>query len=385
MNKVFIVASSSISAIGEQKDCQYIVDNPENMLAVDIPAENKSALYFPINKNRLHKTFDEMISLLSSQIEGVIQQANLTSEELAQTVLFLGSTSLDIACVEPDENKSIWLSQTDRISQNLALLFGLHTTHYTFNTACTSSANALLYATKFIKHNKIKHALVIGCEFFNQLSINGFDSLDLFSNSGVRPFSNTRDGLLLGEGAGVLMLSNTSNSSTIFEVLGGYSSCDDFSLTITDENGDHIIEVVEKALANGNINKSDIDLIKIHGTASQMSDLAECNAITRLFKALDNAPEILGFKSFLGHTLGACSVLELALLEHIFQQEILPECTYQKEDENVLLHPFISSAQKMMSSEHILLNHFGFGGNNAAVILKNIKLTSNKRLIRDDL
>ena len=377
MNKVFVVASSSISHIGDQNNCKSINDSDVTLSKIDITVENKSALYFPMKGINQELNFDGIIDLLSSQIKKAIEASNLTQHELTKTVLFLGSTSLDISTVKPDKNTSVWLSKTDKISHELTTLFGLHTIHYTFNTACTSSANALLYATQLIKHCKIEHALVVGCEFFNQLSINGFDSLDLISTSGVRPFSDTRDGLILGEGVGVLVLSKKQTQSTSFELLGGYSSCDDHSLTITDENGGHIIEVVEKAITNAKINKTDINLIKLHGTASEKSDLAECNAITRLFEPLVKAPEVIAFKSFLGHTLGACGIVELAILEHLFKQEILPECAYQSDSENTLLLPFISSVKNLLSSEHILLNHFGFGGNNAAIIVKNLKVNSS--------
>jgi 3-oxoacyl-[acyl-carrier-protein] synthase I len=208
MKQAFIIASSSISAIGEQSECTEIYDDNTNLIKVRIPSEQKDVLYFPINSDKLNKTFDDIISLLSEQITQAIAQSKLTEEELAKTVLFLGSTSLDISCVEPDISKDIWLSQTDKITQTLTQKFGLHEVHYKFNTACTSSANTLLYAAKMIKYRKIRFALVIGCEFYNQLSLSGFDSLDLFSTTSVKPFSTERDGLILGEGVGVLVLSN---------------------------------------------------------------------------------------------------------------------------------------------------------------------------------
>jgi len=385
MKQVFVIASSSISAIGEQEEYREIDDTKTNLVEVNIPAENKNALYFSLKDHKLNKTFDEIIAVLSKQISRVITLSNLTKEAISETVLFLGSTSLDISCVMPKESDSIWLSQTDKLSKTLAKNFGLHAIHYTVNTACTSSANALLYASQMIKHNKINHALVVGCEFYNKLSVSGFDSLDLFSTTKVKPFSNTRDGLILGEGVGAIILSNKSTNTTTFELLGGYSSCDDFSLTITDEEGKHIADVVEKALINAKITPADIDLIKIHGTASEKSDLAEYNAISRVFSdnQLSNAvnhqlkevakPEVIGFKSFLGHTLGACGALELAILDTVFKKEILPKCEYQLENPEMLIYPFVETAQGITSSKYVLLNHFGFGGNNAALILNNMK------------
>ncbi len=367
MNQVYIIASSSHSAAGVQQYCDAIDD--QKVQVVNVAKAPDSTLYFPMKDIVLKKSYDDMFDLLSTQVEHVISQAKLSATERANTVLFLGSTSLDIDAVTPNGSENIWLSRTDKMSHDLAKRFGLSDLHYTFNTACTSSANALMYAGKMIKHGKMAHALVIGCEFYNQLSIEGFDSLDLISSTGVRPFSNSRDGLILGEGVGVVLLSNAPSGNTCLALLGGYSSCDDHSLTITDESGAHIVEVVEKALTNANISASDIDLVKIHGTASEKSDLSEYNALQLLFA---NTPNIIGFKSFLGHTLGACGVIEIALLAHVIQNDLLPHCQYQHNECNGLIMPFVTSSAAITQSSYMLLNHFGFGGNNAAIILKRV-------------
>ena len=371
LNNVYIIGSSSISALGAQDEINTM--NDENIKLTNIEVENKTVPYYQIKGSPLHKTFEDMVEILSSQIKAVINQTNLTQEQLTNTVLCLGSTSLDIDAVIPNESKENWLSQTDKLGQALVKIFNLHTIHFTFNTACTSSANALLYASKLIQRNKIEHAIVVGFEFFNQLSINGFDSLDLMSKKGVKPFSKIRDGLLLGEGVGAIILSNTKNELTQFEFLGGYSSCDDYSLTITDESGSHIVEVVKHALSNANVTSNDINVVKIHGTASEKSDLAEFNALNLLF---EKVPPLIGFKSLVGHTLGACGILEITLLNKIMQSSNIPHCHYQYTDKNYCLLPFIKQVEQLKSS-CILLNHFGFGGNNAALILKQICTQEN--------
>jgi len=367
VKQVFINASSSNSAIGEQRNCLAIQDSDIEM--TDVVVENKKVHYFSMQGVPQNKNFDDMVALLSSHLKSVVQQSNLNEQMLNKTMLFLGSTSLDIDAVVPDESKDVWLSQTDRLSRKLVNDFGLHHIHYTFNTACTSSANAMIYAGNMIKQGKISHAIVIGCEFFNQLSMNGFDSLDLISTTSVKPFSTTRDGLILGEGVAAILLADKPNKTTALEWLGGYSSCDDYSLTITDESGSHIADVVEKALNNADICSDDIDLVKIHGTASQKSDLAECNALETLF---NKVPELVGFKSFLGHTLGACGILEIAILDYIIQHNIYPNCQYQQNAKEQLLLPFVTSIDSIVNADHMLLNHFGFGGNNAAIILKRV-------------
>jgi len=365
--KVFVVATSSITALGEQND----LISPETFCAktVETPVEEHAVPYYSIKDTQLNKSFSLMTELLVQQVNELLIKSGLNEQQLKNTMLFLGSTSLDIGCISPNNDKSIWLSQTDKLGQYLVDYFSLRSLHFTFNTACTASANALIYASNFIKQQKIENAIVIGCEFFNQLSLNGFDSLDLISSIGVKPFARSRDGLILGEGVGAVLLSKYAGEHTQFEILGGYSSCDDHSLTITEEEGTHIIAVINKTLENSSIDKSDIDLIKVHGTASVKSDLAEASALNQFFLDI---PNVIALKSLIGHTLGACGVIELALMEQCTKFAILPRFPYQEVEEEKLELPFVKSVDLLTSSKIMLFNHFGFGGNNAALIIKRV-------------
>lgn len=365
--RVFINASTSITSLGKQQDLHCL--NDYKVKPLNVPVEDHQALYYSIKDNTFNKSFDLIMALLIEQVALLLENTSLSDAQLKNTMLFIGSTSLDIGCIKPDSSKDIWLSKTDKIGQHLVKYFSLHSLHFTFNTACTASANALLYATNFIKQNKVEHAIVIGCEFFNQLSLNGFDSLDLISKTSVKPFSPSRDGLILGEGIGAVLLSKYNVGQTELEILGGYSSCDDHSLTITEEEGTHIVEVITKSLSNSGVAQSDIDLIKVHGTASVKSDLAESNALHKLFI---NIPKVLALKSLIGHTLGACGVIELALFDHYTHTSYLPNCSYQKSSVEQLLLPFVQSSAQLHQSKTILFNHFGFGGNNAALIIKRV-------------
>jgi 3-oxoacyl-[acyl-carrier-protein] synthase-1 len=372
--RVFINASTSNSALGKQQylpSSMFSSTKNGGMQRCSAPVGDHQVLYYAMQEQpSLNKTFEKMMGLLIEQVDLLLAQTALTPKQLNKTMLFIGSTSLDIGCIKPDSSQAIWLSQTDKIGQLLAEHYALHSLHFTFNTACTSGANALLYATNFIKQGKVDNVIVIGFEFFNQLSLNGFDSLDLISKTSVKPFSATRDGLILGEGIGAVLLSKHCTDYSQLEVLGGYSSCDDHSLTITEEEGTHIVEVIKQALQNASIVQNDVDLIKVHGTASIKSDLAECNALNKLFTQL---PKSYGFKSLIGHTLGACGVIELALFDHCIRHAYLPQLTYQEDKSAPLLLPFIESAAELIQSKIMLFNHFGFGGNNAALIVKKVE------------
>lgn len=392
--RVYVNASTSSSALGKQQrlPCLIPCENSVKVQPSNIPVEDHQALYYAMQGSALSKTFDDMMRLLIEQVDLLLAQTSLNQNQLNKTMLFIGSTSLDIGCVKPDSTKAIWLSQTDKIGQLLAEHYALHSLHFTFNTACTSGANALLYAANFIKQGKTENAIVIGFEFFNQLSLNGFDSLDLISNTSVKPFSPARDGLILGEGIGAVLLSKYRSEQTQLELLGGYASCDDHSLTITEEEGTHIVEVIEQSIHNAGITKNDINLIKVHGTASIKSDLAEFNALTKLFSTM---PKVCAFKSLIGHTLGACGVIELALFDHCVRHAYLPTLPCQNNDyqdaeleleleleyetESLLL-PFIESAAELAQSTTMLFNHFGFGGNNAALIVKRVELNAEPNI-----
>jgi 3-oxoacyl-[acyl-carrier-protein] synthase-1 len=368
VERAYINASTSITSLGKQQDLHGLTD--ANIQLAQVPVEEHKALYYSIKERTLDKSFDLIMTLLIEQITLLLEKTPLNSAQLQKTMLFIGSTSLDIGCIKSDATKDIWLSKTDKIGQELVKHFGVNPIHFTFNTACTAGANALLYSANLIKQKKIEHAIVIGCEFFNLLSVSGFDSLDLISQTSVKPFSFSRDGLILGEGIGAVLLSKYKTEKTQLEILGGYSSCDDHSLTITEEEGTHIVEVITKSLINANITQSNIDLIKVHGTASVKSDLAESNALKKLFI---NIPSVLAFKSLIGHTLGACGVIELALFDYSIRNSYIPECAYQKNSDEHLLLPFIQSPTQLQQAQVMLFNHFGFGGNNAALIIKKVE------------
>lgn len=376
--RVYVNASTSTSALGKQQSlpCLIPCENSVIVQPSNIPVEDHQALYYAMKDSALSKTFDDMMRLLIEQVDLLLANSSLNRDQLNKTMLFIGSTSLDIGCIKPESTKAIWLSQTDKIGQLLAEHYALHPLHFTFNTACTSGANALLYASNFIKQGKIDNAIVIGFEFFNQLSLNGFDSLDLISETSVKPFSPIRDGLILGEGIGAVLLSKHRTEQAQLEILGGYSSCDDHSLTITEEEGTHIVEVIEQAAHNAGITKNDIDLIKVHGTASVKSDLAEFNALTKLFSTM---PKVCAFKSLIGHTLGACGVIELALFDHCMRHAYSPALSSESNEldsddkSEPLLLPFIESVDELVQSNIMLFNHFGFGGNNAALVVKCVK------------
>ncbi len=378
---VFINGSATVSALGQGAENLAAFVNAEKLTRLPEPL---NCFYQAIPLAPIEESYQRIYQLLSEVIEQVIAQKSLTPEQLAQTSLFLGSSSMDIGAASSDAERAIWLTKLDHLNLYLIKKYQLNTLHFTFSTACTSSSNALIYATRLVRTGQVKQALVIGCEFYNQLTLKGFCSLELLSEQGLFPFSKNRDGMILGEGIAALLLSKQRCDNSCLAMMDGYSSCDSYSLTTTEEDGSKIGEVIEKSLQLSGLTVQDIQLIKAHGTASVASDRAEANAINRVFGK--QVPSLI-LKPFIGHTLGACGALELALLVELIQQNIMPVPAYaqimqknnseeSKGREGLPPGSLLTLAlphKSFKNINYILANHCGFGGNNAAFILKNIR------------
>ncbi|MBE0457550.1 MAG: beta-ketoacyl synthase N-terminal-like domain-containing protein [Pseudoalteromonas prydzensis] len=358
LRSVYLNASEVMcAAIGAEAN-NYVVTN-----------EKETVAFKSFTDEVTSRDFDTILAHFDQLLLPLFTRLALSSDELANTSLFLGSTSLDISAVNVGANDELWLSTTNKINTALVARYGLHELEFTFSTACTASANACLYATRLIAQNKIDNALVIGCEFYNPLTVEGFTSLDLISQTGLATFATGRSGLVLGEGLAALYLSASASEQCQFKLLGGASACDTYSLTMTQEDGSHIAQVITDALEQTDLIATDIDAIKVHGTATLGNDEAECNALTKIFT--ENKPPIIAFKPFTGHTLGACGVIEIALYAHCQQQKNYTLADYAKQG-NDLMWPFYQN-NDFSPINTVLLNYFGFGGNNAALVMQRYK------------
>jgi len=370
---IFINASASISALGRGAKNLTAFINAEKLERLPPPLH---CYYQAIPLAPIEESYQRIYQLLSEVIEQVIAKKSLTSEELAKTSLFLGSSSMDIGAVRSDAERAIWLTKLDHLNLYLIKKYKLNNLHFVFSTACTSSANALIYATRLIRSDKVEQALVIGCEFYNQLTLKGFSSLALLSEQGLLAFSTNRDGMVLGEGVAALLLSKHVCDNSSLAMLEGYSSCDSYSLTTTEEDGSKISEVIDKSLHLSGLTAQEIQLVKAHGTASVASDRAEAKAINRVFS--ETVPSVV-LKPFIGHTLGACGVLEVVLLDELIRRDLMPVPDYIQESQcggNAKLDNLLNLVSPQCTFKkvkHILANHCGFGGNNAAFVLKNLK------------
>ncbi len=338
------------------------VDIPTHLLPRDTPQGNQQAF----NQEILTQVVDEAIA-----------SSGLTKQQVQNLGLFVGSTSVDINCAEAqirttncaDSDLAKRIPNFTQFSEFLIEKYQIMGPTFSFHTACTSSANALIYAAEMIKKGDIEHALVIGVEFSNQMSSLGFSSLGLISVQGMRPFDKERDGLYLGEGCGAVVLSREPTPHE-FGLEGTAYLGDDYNVSTCNPDGSTIAQVINNALVRAGITSNQIAFVKTHGTASLSNDEAEAAGLSLVFK---QHPPAIVLKPYFGHTLGACGIIELIL----FYQSLIQKKRLPKVPENIVPDPVFNMKlyrnDQEVESGYYLLNYFGFGGNNCTLIISNVE------------
>ncbi len=296
---------------------------------------------------------------------------NLTTEQKLNTVLLLGTAILDknvINSVEDTTNEydnnpeQFCKTSLDSYAQDTAKELGLNPFTMTIATACTSSINATLEARNLVNSGVCQRAVVVGAEFSLGMMSDGFVSMNLLSMSSQKPFDKSRDGLILGEAiAGVLLGAEESQWS----LLGGYSNCNSQTITAVSDSGDEFFEVMSKAMELSSVNAGDITTLKAHATSSLSNDLAEMNAISKIF---DKNLDFTAIKPYVGHTLGACGILEMAMMMACVDEGFVPKTLNSQES---ISEEFIPLQEHKKCNEGVfMLNYFGFGGNNTSAIIQ---------------
>ncbi|HPM18983.1 MAG: beta-ketoacyl-[acyl-carrier-protein] synthase family protein [Bacteroidales bacterium] len=257
-------------------------------------------------------------------------------------------------------------------TEKLAARFGILRNVTTISTACSSSANAIMLASRLIRNGKLTRVLAGGSDALTIFTLNGFRGLELLSPTGCRPFDAHRDGLTLGEGAAVLMLESdrTADMSKALCRISGYANVNEaFHQTSASPDGAGAFMAMSECLESAGLEPWEIGYINAHGTGTEMNDRAEALAIERLFGR--KIPPVSSTKAFTGHTLGAAGAIEavisvLAIREQkvwpsIHINEVMPEISFLPPNDTL-----------SVPVGHVMSNSFGFGGNNTSLIFSEI-------------
>jgi len=277
----------------------------------------------------------------------------------------------------------------DIAAGQVSIKFGFHGPNYVTSSACASSSNAIADAFNLIRLGKANAILAGGAEAaVFAVGVGGFNALHALSTrnddpkGASRPFSASRDGFVMAEGAGCLILEELEHAKArgakIYAELAGVGmSADAYHLTASHPEGLGAKLVMENALEDAGLKSADVDYINVHGTSTVVGDISECKAIKDVFG--DHAYElnISSTKSMTGHLLGAAGAIEAIVCVLSIQDDIVPPTINHAEDdidENIdyKMNFTFNKAQKRTVNV-ALSNTFGFGGHNACVIVKKYK------------
>lgn len=274
----------------------------------------------------------------------------------------------------------------DLSAGHISIKYGFRGPNFVTVSACASSTNALYDAYTYIRLGKADIIVSGGSEAaVTEAGMGGFNSMKALSErndspeTASRPYDKDRDGFVLGEGAGALILEEYEHAkkrgAKIYaEIIGGGMSADAYHITAPHPDGAGIIHVMESALEEAGIKPEDVDYINTHGTSTPLGDIGEIRAIQKVFGEHAYQMNISSTKSMTGHLLGAAGAIEaLACVLAINESVVPPTINHFTDDDG--LDPRLNLTFNKAQQREVkvaLSNTFGFGGHNASIILKKV-------------
>ena len=266
----------------------------------------------------------------------------------------------------------------------ISMKYGLRGINYTTVSACATANTAFMDAFNYIRWGKAKIIVSGGSEApITQASVGGFSSMKAMSTrnddpqAASRAYYVERDGFIMGEGAGALILEEYEHAKArgakiYAELIGAAMTADAYHMTAPHPEGIGAAKSMELALEDANITSDQVDYLNPHATSTPLGDLAELNAVTKVFKGSANL-DISATKSMTGHLLGAAGAVEAILCIKAIQNSIIPPTiNISNLDENIPEGINIVTEPKQKEINIAMSNAFGFGGHNSTVIFRNI-------------
>lgn len=272
---------------------------------------------------------------------------------------------------------SLLFNTSATVAGNVAKNLGISGPVITISTACSSGTTSLGYAMDLLMNHETDIMIAGGADLISELSFSGFNSLQAICEDLPRPFSKTRTGLMLGEGAAFMVLERLEDAqerdANILAQLVGYAINNDaYHPTAPHPEGNGAFEVMKAALENAGITIEDIDYINMHGTSTQANDPMELKAVKRLFENRLDDICLSSTKSMIGHALGAAGSLEAAATILAMREElVLPTMNFQEPIEEFEEINVVPNHTLQRNTHYALSNSFAFAGHMASIVIKN--------------
>ena len=343
---------------------------------------------------KVRRTMGEVSLMSTVTAEDALKDAGLLDDDIitnGRTGVSYGSStgSLDAVldfysmCIDKEVkllNSGSYIKMMPQTAAvNISLYFKTHGRLIPTSTACTSGAMGIGYAYEAIKDGYADVMIAGGAEEIHPTQVGVFDTLYATSSKNdtpkltPSPFDKDRDGLVIGEGAGTLILEEyeraKSRGAKIYAEIAGFATNTD-GTHITNPNKDMMAEVMRQSLNNAGISVNEIGYVNAHGTGTINGDIAESLATEMIFGK--NIP-ISSIKSYTGHTLGACGAIEAILsIEMMNKKWFAPTLNLNNVDENCGQLDYITKEGRIIDTEYVMTNNFAFGGINTSIILKRV-------------
>ena len=267
-------------------------------------------------------------------------------------------------------------------SGHISIRYGAKGPNSATATACSASAHAIGDSFKIIERGAAEMMICGGTEAtITPMGVGGFASMKALStrnddpSHASRPFDSQRDGFVVGEGAGILILESLEHAqkrgaNILAEIVGYGMSGDAFHITQPAENGDGAFRVMRAAIKDAHLSPEDISYVNAHGTSTPLGDVIETRALKRVFGERAQQVPISSTKSMTGHLLGGAGGLEAGISVLALRDQILPPTINLETPDPECDLDYIPNVARKAHVEYALSNSFGFGGTNAALIFK---------------
>lgn len=267
-------------------------------------------------------------------------------------------------------------------SGHISIRYGAKGPNSATATACSASAHAVGDSFRLIQHGDAEVMICGGSEAaITPMGLGGFAAMKALSTRNgeperaSRPFDADRDGFVIGEGAGILILESLEyaerrGARILAEIVGYGMSGDAHHITAPEENGDGAYRVMRAAIRDARLDPSQIDYVNAHGTSTPLGDAIETKAMKRVFGEHVKKVAVSSTKSMTGHLLGGAGGLEAGISVLALRDQMLPPTINQEKPDPECDLDYIPNHMRKAAAEHALSNSFGFGGTNAALLFK---------------
>ena len=395
--RVVVTGLGIVSSIGIGKDCFWknLIKGKSGISKVSLfDTSHMSRHYAGEIKNFTPQEYipGEKIKFMGRATQLAVVATKLALEDAGLkprdvNALFLGTTMAENLQIEylfeswfsgkkDLERKKVVLSPANNLSGNVGIYFKIRPRNLLIPTACAAGNYAIGYGFDLIRNAEADCVVCGGADAFFKINFQGFLRLYAMAEQICQPFDRDRKGMLVGEGAGILILEElkqalSRNAHIYAEILGYGLSCDAYHITAPHPRG--IRKAIEKALDNSGVSVEDVDYISAHGTGTIQNDKAECKAIKDVFGRRYKEIPISSIKSMLGHCMGAASAIEALSCCLALQEEIIPPTINYKTPDPDCDIDCVPNKSRRKQLEIVLNNGFAFGGNNCCVVFRRYK------------